>query len=76
MEIKNVDYTHLTDEEKLVGKQISFIVEFADGTITSVPFDPNNRHYWEVKEWMNKQEVKPFKFDFDAYAAKVRGEQL
>ena len=31
----------------------SYTLEYADGTILSVPLDPNNRHYQEIQEWVN-----------------------
>ena len=31
----------------------SYTLEYADGTILSVPLDPNNRHYQEIQEWVD-----------------------
>lgn len=41
-----------------------------------VPNDPSNRHYWDVKDWYDAQEVKPFNFAFEELAEPVFEETI
>lgn len=49
--------------------QDHFLVTDEDGNEMTVPHDPANRHYQEVKEWYDSKKgllkKKPFKFDFE-----------
>lgn len=66
MNIKSVMLYIPTKQEKLMGGKPSFKITSDDDEVVGidVPIDKNNRHYWEVKEWYDKQEPKPFEFSF------------
>lgn len=47
---------------------IYFVIEtdeLVNGGVTTVPNDPTNRHYQEIKEWYGKKKIKPFRFKFE-----------
>lgn len=43
----------------------SFQVTLKDGQEMVIPASPENRHYWEVREWYLSQKKEPFEFKFE-----------
>lgn len=65
MDIKTVKLTDVLDlENKPTGEKLFLIVD-EDGTEVFATTSPDNRHYWEVREWYLKQKKSPFEFDFE-----------
>ena len=62
MEIVSVKLVTKGDEGQEIPPQ--FYVGWDTGLFSTVPNDPLNANYWEVKEWYQAQEVKPFEFEF------------
>jgi hypothetical protein len=69
--VKSVELiTHFDTPDPETGEKVPvlsphFKVTFTDDTEElRVPFDPLNRHYFELSEWYADQKKKPFKFDF------------
>lgn len=54
----------------------SFLITYEDDTTLTVPNDTTNRHYWEVKEWYDAQETKPFDFTFEELPEPVFAETI
>jgi len=69
MEIKSVE--HRKPDAKALKKgeptwlTEHFFVVTKEGDEMTVPTDPNNRHYMELRDWYDQQAPKPFKFDFE-----------
>lgn len=42
----------------------AFVVTFDDKTSVTVPNDPSNKDYREVREWVASRKKAPFDFDF------------
>jgi hypothetical protein len=66
----NIDQMEIRfiEEDEASGEQVSaqFICTDPDGHTSTIPVDPANRHFVEIKEWYHRQKTKPFVFDFDA----------
>lgn len=74
MEIKKVKLIHIPanrnpkDKDGLAQPVFDDIYNFEVNNgkeILSIPNDPTNRHYQEVKAWYEKQVEKPFDFNFE-----------
>lgn len=70
MKIKDVKVITHFDAPDDGGDRIPVLVPHFDVTTEddelplSVPFDPGNRDYHEVKDWYESQKKPAFKFDF------------
>lgn len=71
MKIVDVKLVTHFDAPDAGGERIPVLVPHFDVTteddelVLSVPFDPLNRDYVDVKEWYESQKKPSFKFDFD-----------
>lgn len=71
MEIKDVQYitkVPLADTDEFASVSPYFDITRIDGTVEQAPANIDNRHYWEVKEWYDNQDSKPFEFAFEELA--------
>jgi hypothetical protein len=67
MEIQDVELLVPSKEKQAMGAQVSFIVKIKGDTehiAVCVPNNPENRHYYEIKDWYERQTIKPFDFSF------------
>lgn len=70
MQIKSVQYITHHESPDENGELIPvttphFRVTREDDSMVSVPVDPGNSDYWEVKSWYEAQNPKPFDFVFE-----------
>lgn len=69
MDIKSVEYRKPDPKAQKADKPTwmmeHFFVVTKDGDELTVPVDPRNRHYMEVRDWYDRKQNKPFEFDFE-----------
>lgn len=67
-DVKCIKEVNLAETDKVVSVSPYFEITREDGTVEQAPARTDNRHYWEVKEWYENQETKPFEWQFEDLA--------
>lgn len=61
----DIEKIELVTEDAGIAVAPQFRITEVSGLSHMVPADPSNRHFFEVRDWYEAQENKPFEFDFD-----------